>query len=148
MEDNNFSESAEQKIDEEIKEILDKKSVPPGTKIIWLLVGLGLFCGGTFLVMQNTVLSSKFSLMDLIGVNPPFGLVMLPLLIGIGVLFFNEKSLLGWILSIVGLITILLGILMGLSIFFRPVSLYEGILMFGLIAAGIGLVAKALARDK
>jgi len=148
VEDNNFSESAEQKIDEEIKEILDKKSVPPGTKIIWLLVGLGLFCGGTFLVMQNTVLSSKFSLMDLIGVNPPFGLVMLPLLIGIGVLFFNEKSLLGWILSIVGLITILLGILMGLSIFFRPVSLYEGILMFGLIAAGIGLVAKALARDK
>ena len=148
MEDNNFSESAEQKTDEGIKEFLNKEPVSPGTKLVWLLVGLGLFCGGAFLVMQNTILSSRFTLMDLIGVTPPFGLVILPLLIGIGMLFFNERSILGWILSIVGLITIFLGILMGLSIFFKPVSLYEGILMFGLIAAGIGLVAKAIAKDK
>jgi len=148
MEDNKLTESSELKVEEEMKELLGKEPVTPGTKLVWFFLGLGLFCGGSFLVMQNTILSSRFTLMDLLGINPPFGLVMLPLLIGIGVLFFNEKSILGWILTIVGLVTIFLGILMGLNIFFKPVSLYEGILMFGLISAGIGLVFKAIANSK
>lgn len=148
MEEKKSSESTEQKAEEEIREFLGKEPVSSGTRLVWFLVGLGLFCGGTFLVMQNTVLSSRFTLMDFLGVNPPFGLVILPLLIGIGVLFFNEKSIFGWVLTIGGLITILLGVLMGLNIFFKPVSLYEGILMFGLIAAGIGMVAKAFANTK
>ena len=38
----------------------------------------------------------------MIGFEPPFGLVLLPLIIGIVVLFFNEKSLFGWLLVIFG----------------------------------------------
>ncbi|MGE5328480.1 MAG: hypothetical protein ACM3KR_03105 [Deltaproteobacteria bacterium] len=148
MENNKLKENDELKVDEEIKELLGTEAASSGTRLVWFLLGIGLFCGGAFLVTQNTILSSKFTLMDIIGVNPPFGLVILPLIIGIGVLFFNEKSIVGWILTILGLITIFLGILMGLNIFFKPVSLYEGILMFGLIAAGIGLVFKAIANSK
>ncbi|MGE5473371.1 MAG: hypothetical protein ACM3UU_04035 [Ignavibacteriales bacterium] len=148
MEESKFSKNDQEKVDEEVNEFLSKDSSSAGTRLVWFLVGLGLFGAGAFLVMQNTILSSRFTLMDLLGVNPPFGLVILPLLIGIGVLFFNEKSIIGWVLTIGGLITIFLGILMGLNIFFKPVSLYEGILMFGLIAAGIGMVAKAIARAK
>ena len=105
--------------------------------------GAILFGIGVYLIFQNTIISTQFSLMDLIGFNPPFGLVILPLLIGIGVLFFNEKSILGWLITIFGIVTILLGILMGLKIYFKPVSLYQAVLMYGMTAAGIGLIAKA-----
>lgn len=115
---------------------------------VWFLIGLALSGMGLFLVFQNTVMFTNFSLMDLLGFNPPFGIVLLPLIIGIGVLFFNEKSPIGWILVILGLATIILGIIMGLKIFFKPVTLYEGLLMFGFIAAGIGMMAKALAGRK
>lgn len=115
-----------------------------GHRLLYFLVGLGLLCGGLFLVLQNTVLTTKFSLIDLLGFNPPFGLVILPVLIGIGVLFFNSRSLMGWVMTALGTLIILLGILMGLTIFFRPVTLFQGILMFGLIAAGLGMLAKAL----
>lgn len=119
-----------------------------GSYLLQFLVGLGLLCAGGFLVTQNTILTTKFSLMDLIGFTPPFGLVMLPLLIGIGVLFFNSKSLLGWILTGLGSLIIILGIIMGLTIYFRPVTLFQGILMFGMIAAGLGLLAKVLSKAR
>ena len=110
--------------------------------------GLILAAIGIFLITQNTTLYTSFSLMDVIGFTPPFGLVLLPLLIGIGVLFFNGKSILGWVLTVFGVVTILLGILMGLKISFRPVSLYQGILMYGLTAAGAGLILKGLVQKK
>jgi len=107
------------------------------------IFGAILFGIGVYLIFQNTIVSTQFSLMDLIGFNPPFGLVILPLLIGIGILFFNEKSILGWLITIFGIVTILLGILMGLKIYFKPVSLYQAVLMYGMTAAGIGLIAKS-----
>lgn len=148
MKDEKVSEKNEEIKKPETEELFEKEGTSSGKRLVWFLTGLGLFGGGTFLVTQNTILSSRFSLMDILGINPPFGLVILPLLIGIGVLFFNEKSVIGWVLTIVGLAAILLGVLMNLSIFFKPVTLYQGILMFGLIAAGIGLISKALANTK
>ena len=111
----------------------------PGT----FLIGFGVLCVGLYLILQNTVISTHFTLFDMLGFNPPFGLVLLPFLFGVGVLFFNSKSILGWILLIFGIVSILLGILMGLKIYFRPVTLYQGLLMFGMTAAGTGLILKS-----
>jgi hypothetical protein len=107
------------------------------------LIGTVVFCIGAYLILQNTVISSQFSLVDIIGFTPPFGLLLLPFLIGLGILFFNSKSILGWILMIFGIVSILLGILMGLKIYFRPVTLYQAMLMYGLTAAGTGIIAKS-----
>jgi len=113
--------------------------------ILQFFGGILLFLVGAFLITQNTVLTMNFSaISNLLGFNVPFGLVLLPLLIGIGILFFNSKSVLGWIVLVFGIITILLGILMTLNIYFKPISLYYGILMYGMTAAGIGLFLKAL----
>ena len=71
-------------------------------------------------------------------------MTMLPLLIGIGVLFFDGKSKLGWFLSGGGLLTILAAVLMSLSIHWAQTSLFNTLLMFGMLAAGFGLVARSL----
>jgi len=73
-----------------------------------------------------------------------FGLTLVPLLVGIGFLFFNGKSLIGWGLSIVGLAIILAGILMNMDIYFQRTSLFNTLVMLGLLAGGLGLIAKAL----
>ncbi len=111
--------------------------------LIYFIVGMALMAGGLFLIFQNTIISSGFTLVDILGFTPPTGIIILPLLIGIGVLFFNGKSVIGWILVTLGIITILLGLLMGLRMTFRPVTLYHGIMMFGMTAAGAGLFLKA-----
>ena len=82
------------------------------------------------------------------GFNMPFGLVLLPLIFGIGILFFNNKNVLGWLLFVFGILTVLLGILMVLKIKFKPIHLYYGILMYGMTAAGAGLFLRSLFGKK
>jgi hypothetical protein len=45
---------------------------------------------------------------------------LLPLVLGLGLLFFNGRSVLGWLLTAGGAFIIFLGILMNLHIFFVP----------------------------
>lgn len=77
-----------------------------------------------------------------------FGLTLLPLLIGIGFLFFNGKSMVGWFLSILGLAIIVAGILMNMDIYFQRTSLFNTLVMLALLAGGLGLIAKALQPQK
>ena len=97
-------------------------------------------------MLNQVQVSSSFAFFGAWGWGRPagFGLTMLPLLIGIGVLFFDGKSKLGWFLSGGGLLTILAAVLMSLSIHWAQTSLFNTLLMFGMLAAGFGLVARSL----
>ncbi|HEY7686993.1 MAG TPA: hypothetical protein VH833_12885 [Gemmatimonadales bacterium] len=105
------------------------------------LVGAAMIVGGGYLLLTRvTVASGGWSLW---GYNA-FGLSLLPLLVGIGVLFFNGRSLLGWGLTGAGALIIVAGILANMHIYFQSTSLYDTLIMLGLLAGGIGLVAKAI----
>ena len=73
-----------------------------------------------------------------------FGLSLVPLIIGVGLLFYNGRSIAGWILTFAGALIIFAGILANLEIYFRPTTLYNTILMLALLAGGIGLIARSL----
>lgn len=73
-----------------------------------------------------------------------FGLSLIPFILGVGMIFFNGKSIAGWLLFTAGLTIVFVGILSNLQIYFRSTSLFNTLMMFGLLAAGIGLMAAAL----
>jgi uncharacterized protein len=75
-----------------------------------------------------------------------FGLTLVPLMVGIGMLFFDGRSRIGWALGAVGTVILLAGILVNLRIFFLPTSLFATLMMLGLLAGGLGLVARSLRR--
>jgi len=108
--------------------------------------GLLLSVVGGYLVLNQVQVTSSFTFFGLWGWSRPagFGLTMLPMLIGVGVLFFDGKSKLGWILTVGGVLTILAAILMSLSIRWETTSLFNTLLMFGMLAAGLGLIARSL----
>ncbi len=124
-----------------MREYDNESSSNPKGSISAILIGLILVGIGVFMVFNNTTISTGFSLF---GYRPNFGLVLLPLLAGVIMLFFNTKSIIGWILIVLGLVIIILGILMGLRLYFHRVSLFEGLIMFGCIAAGIGCTLRGL----
>ncbi|HEY5414049.1 MAG TPA: hypothetical protein VIK41_04450 [Gemmatimonadaceae bacterium] len=103
--------------------------------------GLAMAIGGGYLLLQQVTVSSGY--WQLWGYNA-FGLSLIPLLIGIGLLFFDGKSKLGWLLTAGGALIILLGIITNLTIFFRPTSLFNTLIMLALLAGGLGLVARSL----
>jgi len=71
-------------------------------------------------------------------------LTLLPRLIGIAFLFYNGRSVVGWLLTSVGAAIILAGVLMNMDIYFRQTSLFNTIVMLGLLFGGLGLVARSL----
>jgi len=96
--------------------------------------------GAYLLTSQVTVSTSYWTLW---GYNS-FGLSLVPLLFGIGLLFFNGRSMLGWLLLLVGAVIILAGILMNLQIYFQPTSLFNTLAMLTLLVGGLGLVARSI----
>lgn len=105
------------------------------------LLGLAMAVAGAYLLTNRVSVTSGY--WSLWGYNS-FGLSLVPLIFGIGILFFNGKSIAGWVLLFVGTIIILAGILMNLQIYFQPTSLFNTIVMLVLLAGGIGLVARSL----
>ena len=67
-----------------------------------------------------------------------------PLLVGIAFLFYDGKSIVGWLLTVIGAAIILAGVLMNLEIYLRPTSLYNTLLMLGLLFGGLGVIARSL----
>lgn len=113
--------------------------------IIEFFVGLGMAIAGAYLLTQQVTVSSGY--WTLWGYNT-FGLSLIPLIFGIGILFFNGKSIPGWILLFAGIIIIGTGILVNLQIYFQPTSLFNTIIMLFLLAGGIGLIARGIAAHK
>jgi predicted membrane channel-forming protein YqfA (hemolysin III family) len=96
--------------------------------------------GGWLLANQVTVSGGMWSLW---GYNS-FGLSLIPFLAGTAILFFNGRSTVGWLLLVAGVVIILAGILVNLRIYFQPTSLFNTLLMLGMLFAGLGLLARAL----
>ncbi len=73
-----------------------------------------------------------------------FGITLIPLLIGIAILFANGKSLIGRVLVGGGFLMIVVGIIANLDIHFRQTSLLNTLIMLICLVGGIGLVVRSV----
>jgi hypothetical protein len=85
------------------------------------VMGIVLACiGGYLLTNQVTVTSSYW---NFYGGNS-FGITLLPMLIGVAMLFWNGRSTVGWLLTVAGGLFILAGVIANLHVYFAPTSLF------------------------
>lgn len=123
-------------------EIDDLKNVGGTPGGLWeFLLGLAMAVAGGYMLISRVIVTSGF--WNWGGYNT-FGLSLVPLISGIGIVFFNGKSLIGWLLVFIGSVIILAGIIMNLQIYFQPTTLFNTIVMLVLFAGGIGLLAKSV----
>ncbi len=113
------------------------------------LLGFAMACAGGWLITnQVTVTGDYFASGFMVPVvnyrMNSFGLSLIPFIIGIGFLFFNGKSVAGWLLTIAGMVIILAGILMCLHIYFQPTTLFNTLAILVLLFGGLGLIFRSL----
>ena len=96
---------------------------------------------GGYLILNQVQVTTSFWRFGQYG---GFGLTLVPLLAGTAFLFYNGKSIVGWLLTIAGAAIIVAAILMNMDIYFRQTSLFNTLVMLGLLAGGFGLVARSL----
>ena len=104
-------------------------------------LGLILAVVGGYLLLNQVQVTTSFWNFGRYG---GFGLTLLPLLIGVALLFYDGRSIAGWLLTGLGAAIILAGILMNMDIYFRQTSLFNTLVMLGLLVGGLGLVARSL----
>ena len=123
--------------------VMDETRGAGGTEggIGTFVIGALMAVAGAYLLTNQVTVTSGFWHWG--GYNT-FGLSLLPFIIGIAFLFFDGRSIVGWVLTVIGGVIIFLGILTNLDIYFRPTSLFNTILMLVLLFGGIGLVARSL----
>lgn len=109
--------------------------------VFQFLIGLAMAVAGAYMLMSRVVVNSGFWYWG--GYNT-FGLSLIPLIFGIGFVFFNGKSIIGWLLVFVSAVIIIAGILMNLQIYFQSTSLFNTIIMIILFAGGLGLIARSI----
>src|SRR5258708_34351347 len=105
------------------------------------LLGLAMACIGGFLITDKvTIVGSYWSFWG----GSSFGITLLPMLFGVAILFWNGKSIIGWLLSVAGALFIFAGIIANMHIYFQATSLFNTMVMLILLVGGLSLVARSL----
>jgi hypothetical protein len=105
------------------------------------LIGFSMACiGGYLLSNQVSVVGSYWSFYG----GSTFGITLIPMLIGVGMLFFNGRSAIGWLLTVAGALFILAGVIANMHIYFQPTTLFNTLVMLILLVGGLGLIARAI----
>ena len=105
------------------------------------LLGVAMAAAGAFFLTNRVVVhTGGWRFWGFSG----FGLSLIPLLIGVGLLFYDGRSLVGKLLTFIGVVIIFAGILLNLDIYFQQTPLFATLMMLVLLAGGIGLVLRSL----
>ena len=108
----------------------------------YFVLGFIMTCVGGYLISnQVSIVGSYWTFWG----GNTFGITLIPMLFGVGLLFWNGRSTIGWLLTVAGALFIIAGVIANLHIYFQPTSLFHTIVMLVLLVGGIGMVARSLA---
>ncbi|MGB1261567.1 MAG: hypothetical protein ACPG52_01550 [Cognaticolwellia sp.] len=115
-------------------------------------IGLIMMCGGFYMLLNAITVTSSFGMgMRLYGfsamdgnVNITSGMIMIPFIFGVGIIFYNSRNILGWILSIGAISALIFGVVSSIRFSFRTMSSFDLIVILVLAIGGLGLFLRSL----
>ena len=125
-----------------------QKQEEESNDMLSFFLGVVLLGVGLFWLTKRIIVHSGWYTWHFGGLSVSFGLVTVPLIIGIIWKFYNPKSKIPNMIIVLGALFIVATIIMSVKITFMPTSLYEYIIMIGFMAAGSGLLLKVLFKKK
>ncbi len=72
------------------------------------------------------------------------GMVMIPFIFGIGIIFYNSKNLFGWLLAAGSIAALIFGVISAVNFTLRGMTAFELITILVLAIGGLGLFLRSL----
>ena len=119
-----------------------------GNETLQFFLGIIMLGLGLFMLSKRVMVHSSWYIWRIGSFDLTSGLVTVPLIIGIIWKFYNPKSVIPKIIITLGVIFIIATIIMSIRISFMATSLYDYIIIFGLAAAGSGLLLKTVFKKR
>lgn len=115
-------------------------------------IGIIMMCGGFYMLLNAIHVSSSFGMgMRLYGYsgmggnyNLTSGMIMIPFIFGVGLIFYNSKNILGWVLSIGSIAALIFGVISSIRFSFRSMTSFDLIVILILAVGGLGLFLRSL----
>lgn len=112
-------------------------------------LGLIMMCGGFYLLLNDITVSSNFGMgTRLFGIGGGFGItggmILIPLMIGVGMVFFNAKNYLGWFIAIASFAALVMGVIASVHMSLNTMSAFELLAILVLAIGGLGLFLRSL----
>lgn len=116
------------------------------------LIGLVMMCSGFYMLLNAIVIRSRFgfgyNLYSVGGFSITSGMIMIPFIFGVGLIFYNSKNYLGWVLAGVSVISLIFGVIASVNFSFQRMSAFDLIVILVLAFGGLGLFLKSLYPSK
>lgn len=113
-----------------------------GTFIIGVIMALA---GGYMLTNQIVVTNTFWGWhLPFFGQVSAFAITLVFFLIGVAILFFNYRNVMGWTLAGGSLLIMLIGVITNLQIYFAPTTLFVTLGILILLVGGIALIVRSL----
>ena len=114
--------------------------------------GAALFGLGTWMLFSRVMVTMGISGASMFGMGfgggPHIAGTLIPFVLGIVVLFVQGSGKLGWGLVGAGILALIVQIITNLTIHFTPTSLPMLLFIVGMMASGVGLIARSLRGGK
>ena len=146
----------DKELDKMYKDLLETRdsarssSKSEGNRLLTFFFFLLMLGGGLFMIFQNIEVTSSWGFggyfFRIGNIGLPNGLIMLPIIAGIAMLFLMDRKIFGWVVLSIGIIIVLLSVMMTTHLRWHTTNAYVFIVMFGLVAAGGGMVLRELFR--
>jgi hypothetical protein len=115
---------------------------PGGARAFFL--GVVMAAVGAYLLLHQVTVTGGYWSFGLGGYGKSFGLTLIPLLFGVGILFYDGRSFAGRVLTAIGALLIVTGVIANIDIQMRETSLFNLLVMLALLFGGIGLCVRAV----
>lgn len=126
------------------------KSNPPATSVksdLCYFGGLGLILVGILMLFQHIRVGTSFFQMLGLG-GQGFGLIILPLLLGIGWMIYDSKSRVAWLITAASCALIFFSVILSLVMTFPQMTLLSLVMMLLPFAFGGALLLKGMGGPK
>lgn len=118
--------------------------------ILRFVLGLAMILGGGYLFLNAIRVTSGFywgmPLYEFGGFALNTGMILIPFMFGIGIVFYDARNPFGWILTLGSLVAVIFGVLQSLRLSFASMSFFDLLVILVLLFGGIGLFLSSL-RD-
>ncbi len=112
------------------------------------IIGAIMFIAGLYLFLSAVHVNHYFSMghriMNVGNTSITSGYVMIPFIFGIGMIFYNAKNILGWVLAAGSLALLIFGVITSIDFTLRSMTAFELIMILVLMVGGLGMFLSSL----
>ena len=72
------------------------------------------------------------------------GMILIPFMFGVGMIFYNSRNVIGWLLSVGSLAALVFGVISSIQFRMASMSAFDLIVILVLLVGGIGLFLRSL----